>query len=66
MERSIRPDAANLELRFLRFTIQTNSPSFLGYNDQIDLDRQFILKNVPRISDDGLKKMIINFMTNSK
>src|SRR5690606_36620238 len=33
---------SDVELRFLRFAIQKNSPSFLGYNQYLEKDRQFL------------------------
>jgi len=36
----------NIEIRFLRYCVQKQSPRFLGYNDNLELDYQFIIQNV--------------------
>jgi len=46
----------NLELRFLRLTIQENVPKFLGYNKNLKEDKEFIYKNLTNILDKDLKK----------
>ena len=35
----------NIEIRFLRYYVQKQSPKFLGYRDNLELDYQFIIKN---------------------
>jgi hypothetical protein len=46
LEYAISKDNNNYELRLIRFAIQTNVPSFLGYNDQIENDKRFLLNNI--------------------
>ena len=36
----------SIEIRFLRYCVQKKSPRFLGYNDDLELDYQFIIKNI--------------------
>ena len=36
----------NIEIRFLRFCIQKQTPRFLGYNDNLELDYKFIMNNI--------------------
>jgi len=45
LEEAIKEKPNNTELLFLRLTIQINLPSFLGYNDNIDSDKKFVLAN---------------------
>ncbi|MCF8368153.1 MAG: hypothetical protein K9G76_03865 [Bacteroidales bacterium] len=45
LESAVRDEPENLEVRFIRFTIQTNIPAFLGY-DNINEDKTFILKQL--------------------
>jgi hypothetical protein len=52
----------NVELRFLRYTIQENAPSFLGYNSKIDEDKKFLLKTYPNLMDSDLKTKIISYL----
>jgi hypothetical protein len=51
-----KPD--NIELRFLRFAIQSESPFFLGYNDAVEMDKKIILKAFPYIIDEDLRRII--------
>lgn len=63
LEKAVKADMNNIELRSLRFLVQSNVPSFLGYNDEIDLDKSFIVKNAHTVKDPELKQNIIYFMT---
>jgi hypothetical protein len=36
----------NIEIRFLRYCVQKKTPKFLGYNDNLELDYQFIIQNI--------------------
>ena len=36
----------NIEIRFLRYCVQKQTPRFLGYNDNLELDYQFIIQNI--------------------
>ncbi|MGZ4033878.1 MAG: hypothetical protein ACXVP4_03360, partial [Bacteroidia bacterium] len=62
LEQSITADSSNIETRFLRFTIQSNCPKILGYNKQINSDKNFILKNYSS-ANSVIKKMISSFAT---
>ncbi|MDG1718456.1 MAG: hypothetical protein P8H17_01310 [Flavobacteriales bacterium] len=42
----IKNNINNLEIRFLRYCLQKKSPSFLGYNKELDIDYKFILRNI--------------------
>ena len=45
IEKAIKIEPNNVELRFIRLSIQKNIPSFLGYKSNIDEDIEFIKKN---------------------
>lgn len=62
LQRAVKADDQNIELRFLRFAVQTNLPFFLGYKDHIDADKIFILKGLTAIEDPVLKSNIDKFM----
>ena len=47
----------NIEIRFLRYCIQKQTPRFLGYNDNQELDYQFITQNID-IQSKELQKYI--------
>jgi hypothetical protein len=58
LEQAIASDTANVELRYLRFTVQTNAPAFLGYNGKLTADRAFLQRNLPQVKDASLSVMI--------
>ncbi len=56
MNEAVRRMPENMEIRFLRYTIQYNTPSFLGYSKNIDEDKKVII-------DSFIKK---KFVTSNK
>ena len=42
----------NIELHFLRLTIQDHLPDFLGYNDNISEDTKFIKEKIKAVKND--------------
>lgn len=65
LDDAIAADPINIELRFLRYCVQTNAPGFLSYNANITGDKNIILAAYPAISDKDLKKRIKEYMQNS-
>jgi len=61
LEQSIANDSTNIETRFLRFTIQCNTPKALNYNKQLKTDKDFILKHYANVSNIAVKRMISTF-----
>ena len=51
-----------VELKFLRYSIQTNTPSFLGYNNHIAEDKIFLKKAVPFLNDAVLSNKIYAYL----
>ena len=47
----------NIEIRFLRYCVQKQTPRFLGYYDNLELDYQFIIQNID-IQSKQLQKYI--------
>lgn len=62
LDRSIERDAQNVELRFLRLTIQANLPSFLGYSDNKESDKAFVLTNLEGTNDDAFRNRVRAFV----
>lgn len=56
----------NVELRFLRFTIQTNAPGILGYKDDIPSDKAFLLRAIGQLTDTSLRATICDYLQQSK
>ncbi len=65
LEKCISKDPSNIELRFLRFTIQAEAPAFLGYNGQLATDKIFLLNAYKTSTDMELKQFITAFMLTS-
>ena len=63
LEKAIHHDQKNIELRFLRYTIQTNVPSFLNYSKDKDMDRAFLLSSINTLKDPELKKIINAYLS---
>jgi hypothetical protein len=66
LEKAISVDAKNIELRFLRYTIQTNVPSFLGYKTNVSSDHLFLTRSVNSLKDSQLKKIINAYLKQHK
>ena len=62
LESAINRDQKNIELIYLRYSIQLNSPDFLGYNQNKESDKKFLVGNVKLISDKDLKERITQFL----
>lgn len=62
IKKAFSRDSLNLEMRFIRYSIQINLPSFLGYNDELDMDKRFLLDNTRENKDTKLKEIIFNYL----
>ncbi|MGF7082123.1 hypothetical protein [Mucilaginibacter sp. UYCu711] len=63
IKKAFSRDTLNLEMRFIRFSIQSNLPTFLGYRDELDNDKRYLLNNTKDSKDTILKEMIFNYLT---
>ena len=52
-----------IEIRFLRYLVQLNSPTFLGYNTNLDNDYKLIISSVYSQNED-LKNFILPILNN--
>jgi len=58
IEQAIKKEPDNVELRFIRLSVQKNAPSFLGYKSNINEDTEFIKENSDQIRSDILQRNI--------
>ncbi|MFN8712821.1 MAG: hypothetical protein ACK5Z2_08200 [Bacteroidota bacterium] len=67
LEAAIAKQPQSMELRYLRFTVQSGAPSFLGYNTQIAGDKKFLLDGLKNLSvtDYDLYKRISGYLKQS-
>ena len=70
LEKSIKLAPANLELRYLRFSVQTSAPEFLNYRRNILQDKKILLEALfkPKIHklDEDLRQRIVRYMLETK
>ncbi|WP_316801873.1 hypothetical protein [Pedobacter nototheniae] len=70
MNKAIAMDKENMEIRFMRFSIEHFTPSFLGFSKDLDVDRKEIVKHYQNRSfgntDEDLVKNVAKFMIDSK
>ena len=63
LELLIKKYPDNIELHFLRLTIQDHLPIFLDYNDKIEIDEIFIKAKIKELNNDSdLKSRIIEYL----
>lgn len=62
LEKSIETEPENIELRFLRLTIQANLPSFLGYSENKEDDKVFVLSRLEEAKSDNFKTKVRKFI----
>lgn len=65
IETALKTEPNNIEIRYLRLTIQEHAPKFLKYHDNISEDKRIILNNYPSISSKELKAVIQEFILKS-
>lgn len=63
IQKAFNRDTLNLEIRFIRFAIQSNLPAFLGYHDDLNRDKRYLLDNTKISKDPELQEMIYNFLS---
>ena len=66
LESAISGDPNNVELKFMRFCIQNNTPSFLLYKKNLASDKSYIFKSFSAILDNDLKLRISKYMFEEK
>lgn len=69
LHEAVSRDPDNIEIRFLRFSVQENVPSFLGLSGDRKSDKNVILENLSRRNeyqiDDEFFNEIVNFLIQS-
>lgn len=66
LEGSIAADPKNIELRFMRYSVQTNAPSFLNYTQNVADDKLFLQRNVVTLTDLSLKNTILSYLKKTR
>jgi hypothetical protein len=66
IEYAVKKQPKNIEIRFIRLSIQQNIPKFLKYNLNINSDKEFILSNYKQIKSKVLKNYIKDYILESE
>ncbi|KQM74824.1 hypothetical protein ASE74_02260 [Pedobacter sp. Leaf216] len=70
LQKAIDMDKENMEIRFMRFSIEFYTPSFLGFSKDLAVDKKEIVKHYQNenfgLADQDLVKNVAKFMIDSK
>lgn len=58
IEQAVSLEPNNVEIRFIRLSVQKNAPAFFGYRTNIKEDEEFIRKNRNTVSSEIVNKNI--------
>lgn len=62
LEEVIKENPSHIEARFIRWSVQVHAPSFLGYNNNIIEDKNFLVKNLYKLPNEEAKSIIYNYL----
>ncbi|RYU90182.1 hypothetical protein EWM62_11630 [Mucilaginibacter terrigena] len=67
---AVTRDPHNIEIRFMRFSVEHNVPGFLGYTKNLVVDRHEIIRQIDKkhyaSADEPLVRTIVTFLLDSK
>ena len=58
LEKAVEKAPDNIEIRFIRLSVQKNAPGFLGYNEDIETDKKFIANHKSNVTSASLLQLI--------
>jgi hypothetical protein len=62
IEMAVKRDQGNVEIRFIRLSVQKNCPSFLGYSENLESDQQFVRTHMGSVGSVQLRKMMTELL----
>lgn len=62
IDQAVATDPEQIEIRFIRYSVQKNAPKFLGYSEALKKDEVFLINNHHKIASPALKQMIKNVL----
>lgn len=67
MNNAVKLAPTNLEVRFIRFAVQKNIPNYLGFSNNVEEDKKYLIKHIdtfynPKLSKE-MRDYILWFMT---
>jgi hypothetical protein len=70
LEKAIKSHPNNVELRFLRFSVQSKAPFIVGYSSHLNSDKTFIINNLSKAKSNGFSNnyclKVVDFLLNSE
>ncbi|MFD2556381.1 hypothetical protein [Sphingobacterium tabacisoli] len=66
LEKQIKMEPNNVELRFIRLCIQYYIPTYLGYRDNIEQDKDFLVGNLYKLNDRETKGLLFSYLKGAK
>ncbi|WP_211318437.1 hypothetical protein [Algoriphagus chordae] len=65
IEHAVKTDPEAIEIRFIRLSVQENSPGVMKYKNEIEEDKTFLLENFEHIASESLKQYIGDYIMQS-
>ena len=65
LEYAVSEDPNNIEIRYIRLSVQENAPKVVGYRKNKEEDKQYILDYFSEVSSNELKGLIKGFVMQS-
>lgn len=66
-QKAVSADPANMEIRFMRFSVEHFLPSYLGYSKNLRRDKEVIIQQLKKPSKDKeYEKSVVKFLIESK
>jgi hypothetical protein len=64
IEKAVKSNPADVEIRILRLSVQKNCPGFLGYDDNINEDTAILVEKINSISSPALREIAAQLLMN--
>ncbi len=65
IDQAILSEPDNIELRMIRLSIQSNAPKIIGYYENIEEDKKFILDNISKVATQNLKEYVEGYISDA-
>ncbi|MFS4454843.1 hypothetical protein [Maribacter sp. 2304DJ31-5] len=65
LELAITKEPSNIEIRFLRLSVQENAPKIVGYKGNLKEDKFFIHNNYEKTKNSAVKSLITDYVASS-
>ncbi|MFY8108366.1 MAG: hypothetical protein ACOVO9_05205 [Bacteroidia bacterium] len=62
VEEAVKKEPNGIEIRYLRYSLQLESPSFLSYRQNLSEDRKFLIEHYSEVRDKELKLRLKDFL----